>query len=166
MMKNFTKFFLMIALIAMSMTCHSQIFTAAEFVNLTMKDNPELQDGLREKGYAFQSTVGSDMVNNEIYGASNGMTVNVMVPNFKTDEKMLSWQFTGSESLYNNLVRELINTGFKRKDVERRNAGKYEVTTYTKPGITVTFSSDRTSDSNGVYTFSVRYSNAAWYNLN
>ncbi|MDU1905495.1 MAG: hypothetical protein E6772_11995 [Dysgonomonas sp.] len=164
-MRNFTRLFLIVALVAVSITCHSQAFTVSEFVNLTMKDKPALEDGLSGKGYTFQSTVGSDMVSNEVYGASNGMTVTIMVPNFKTDEKMLSWQFSGSESLYNDLVKELTNTGFNKKDVERRSAGKYVATTYTKPGVTVTLSNDKVNNSNGVCTFSVRYSNAAWYNL-
>lgn len=164
-MKNFTKLFLMIALVATSMNCYSQAFTVAEIVNLSTMDKEEVKAALSVKGYNFQSTLESDMVNNEVYGAQNGMTMTIMEPTFQTDEKMLSWQFKGNESLFNELGKDLINSGFSKSDVERRSAGKYVATTYVKPGITVTFSSDKANESNGLYTFSIRYSNAAWYNL-
>lgn len=157
-MKNFTKLFLTIALVSVSIVCKSQVFTATEFINLAYKSQQDIKDIVEDKGYIFSKTQKSDMSENDIYTASNNMSVSMIYPTFEDGQNLLSWEFTNSDGLFNNLNREILADGFKRLEAENRNGSRYTVYTYQKPGITVTLSRDRIDNPNGIYKLSVRYS--------
>jgi len=160
-MRSLAKLFLIISLVAMPVLCSSQVFTALEFTNLAYKNKEDIKQAIESKGYSFYSTEKSDMSENDVFSAVNNMKVSIIFPNFEDGQNMISWEFIDNE-LYNKLGRELVAAGFKKLEVERRNQGKYVVTTYQRPGLTVTLSSDKLISTSGINTLSVRYSSAPW----
>lgn len=162
-MKNFSKLFLVFALIAVSAVCKSQVFTAADFISLAYKSSEGLVNDLNAKGYTYTSTNDIGMSKNEIYTGKDNMTVTVIVPDFEDGQSLFLWEFTGLDNVYRNLQQELVSNGFKRSEQEVRNGSRYVSTTYYKPGLTITLSSDKTSNSKGVYRLSTRYSNPGMY---
>ena len=156
-MKNFTKLFLTIALVSVSIVCKSQVFTATEFINLAYKSQSDLKNVIEDKGYHFSRTDNSDMSENDIFTASNNMSVSVIYPTFEDGQSLLSWEFTNSDGLFNNLNSEILAAGFKKTETENRNGSRYTVYTYQRPGMTVTLSRDKMDNPNGIYRLSVRY---------
>ncbi len=165
-MKIFSKLFLVFALVAISTVSKSQNFTAIEFINLTYKSQDALKSALETKGYTFSSTEKSDLSQNDVYTGQNNTNVSVIIPNFQDGQNLISWEFVGMENVYSNLKRELATDGFKVLEQEVRNGSRYAVTTYQKPGITITLSKDKTEDSRGIYRLSARYSNPGMYQSN
>ncbi|MEN9920012.1 MAG: hypothetical protein RL662_2448 [Bacteroidota bacterium] len=162
-MKNLIKTFIFIACISITGIIQANNFSANDLVTLTLKDQEQLTQVLNSKGYNFDSTEEHGLSKNDIYKNNSGMTFSVIEPTFNSDGKMLVWEFVDSHKTYNALQQDLGANGFKKSHMETRQ--KYVSSTYTKPGVTIILSCDKSLNNQGVYQVSVRYTNAAWYNL-
>lgn len=162
-MKKFSKLLLLFALVTFSGVCKSQTFTANEFINLSYVDSDKLRDAIEKKGYTFSSSETSDMSKNDVYAGGNNSSIYVITPNFESGENLISWEFIGMDDLYKELQNQLKTSGYKQLEHEVRNGARYTVTTYQKPGITVTLSRDKLKSKEGIYRLSVRYTNANPY---
>jgi hypothetical protein len=156
------KLLLIAAFVAVSAVCQSQVFSAHEFVNLTFKDQDALRNAIEAKGYYFAATEHSDLSVNDIYTGRNNMNVSIIKPTFEDGQTLISWEFTGADQIYRSLKEQLRADGYRVLENEVRNRARYIVTTYQKPGVTVTLSCDKLSSPYGIYRLSARYSTAAW----
>lgn len=161
-MKKVVKLFFFIAFIFASAFASAQSFTIAELVDLAPSGKEHFESVVTAKGYSHQDSPASDLSNNFIFTHSGNSKVTLITPSFESDVRMVSWEFNSAASL-NALKSELVANKYKVKNTERRNGGKYVSLFYSRPGIDIILTTDKTVDPNGIYIASVKYTNAAKY---
>lgn len=161
-MKKIVKLFFFIALISVSAFASGQSFSIAELVDLAPNGQEHFESVVTAKGYTHQDNLPSDLSNNLVFTHSGNSKISLITPSFESDVRMVSWEFN-SASVYNSLRSELAANKYKLNNTERRNAGKYLSLFYSRPGIEIILTTDKTVDSNGIYIISVKYTNAAKY---
>lgn len=161
-MRKITKLFFLIVLILISALASAQSFTIAELIDLAPNGKEHFESLVTAKGYNLQTSSVSDLSNDLIYTHSGNSKVTLITPTFESEVRMVSWEFNSSAAL-NPLKSELVANGYKLKNTERRNGGKYISLFYSRPGVDVILTTDKTVDPNGIYIASVKYSNVAKY---
>ena len=162
MRKFITKFFFLIAFISVSALASAQSFTIAELIDLAPKGKEHFGNIAIAKGYNTQTNVDGDLSSDLIYTHPGNAKVTLITPSFESDVRMVSWEFNSATAL-NVLKSELVANWYKLKNTERRNGGKYVSLFYTRPGVDIILTTDKTVDPVGVYIASVKYTNAAKY---
>lgn len=161
-MKTIVKLFFLIAFISVSAFASAQSFTIAELIDLAPNGKEHFESVVTEKGYSHQDSQVSDLSNNFIFTHSGNSKITLITPSFESDVRMVSWEFN-SAAVFNSLKSELAANKYRLNNTERRNGGKYVSLFYSRPGIEVILTTDKTVDPNGVYIASVKYTNAAKY---
>lgn len=161
-MKKVVKLFVFIAFISVSVFASAQSFTVAELVDLAPNGKEHFETIVTAKGYSHQDSQGNDLSNNFIFTHSGNSKITLITPSFDSDVRMISWEFN-SAAVFNSLKSELVANKYRLNNTERRNGGKYVSLFYSRPGIEVILTTDKTVDPNGVYIASVKYTNAAKY---
>ncbi|PXV62980.1 hypothetical protein CLV62_11620 [Dysgonomonas alginatilytica] len=161
-MKKIVKLFFLIAFITASALASAQSFTLAELVDLAPNGDEYFSNIVTAKGYSNHEVGASALSNNYTYTNSENSKITLITPSFDSDVRMVSWEFKTVAS-YNALKSELAASKYKLTNTERRNGGKYVSLFYSRPGIEVILTTDKTVDPNGIYIASVKYTNAAKY---
>jgi hypothetical protein len=162
-MRNIMKYCLLSTFLFVTAICSAQTFTVSELVNLVSEKQEDFKNAVSAKGYTQENIIDNGMSKDYEYSSTSmDSKVSMALPSFDSDVKMISWEFRSS-SVYNALKNELAKENYKLKNTERRSGGKYLSTYYSRPGIDIILTSDRTEDSQGKYIFSVKYTNAAKY---
>lgn len=161
-MKKIVKLFFLIAFISVSALASAQSFTLAELLDLAPNGEGYFSNIVTAKGYTNQEVGASALSNNYTYANSENSRVTLITPSFDSDVRMVSWEFKNAAS-YNTLKSELAASKYKLTNTERRNGGKYVSLFYSRPGIEVILTTDKTVDPSGIYIVSVKYTNAAKY---
>lgn len=163
-MKMIAKLFFLITFISVSAFASAQSFTIAELVDLAPGGTDHFESVVTAKGYNHQDSPASDLSENLIFTHSGNSKITLITPSFASDVRMVSWEFN-SVAAYNSLKKELVANKYKLTNTERRNGGKYVSSYYSRPGIDIILTTDKTVDPNGVYVASVKYTNAAKFIL-
>ncbi len=161
-MRKITKLFFLITFISVSAFASAQSFTIAELIDLAPNGKDHFESVATTKGYNLQDSPASDLSNNLVFAHSGNSKITLVTPSFDSDVRMVSWE-SNSAAVLNSLKAELVANRYKLNNTERRNGGKYVSLFYSRPGIDVILTTDKTVDPNGVYIASVKYTNAAKY---
>lgn len=161
-MKTIVKLFFLITFISVSAFASAQSFTIAELVDLAPGGTDHFESVVTAKGYNHQDSPASGLSENLTFIQSGNNKITLITPSFESDIRMVSWEFN-SAAAFNNLKKELAADKYKLTNTERREGGKYVSLSYSRPGIDVLLTTDKTVDPNGVYIVSVKYTNAAKY---
>lgn len=161
-MKRIAKLFFLITFISVSALASAQSFTLAELVDLAPNGEEHFSNVVKAKGYTHQENGKGGLSNNYTYTHSGNSKITLITPSFDSDVRMVSWEFKTVAS-YNALKSELVASKYKLTNTERRNGGKYVSLFYSRPGIEVILTTDKTVDPNGNYIISVKYTNTAKY---
>ncbi|MBD8348872.1 MULTISPECIES: hypothetical protein [unclassified Dysgonomonas] len=161
-MKRIVKLFFLITFISVSALASAQSFTLAELVDMAPNGEGYFSNIVTAKGYTLQENGASGLSNNYTYTHSGDSKITLITPSFDSDVRMVSWEFKTVAS-YNALKSELAASKYKLTNTERRNGGKYVSLFYSRPGIEVILTTDKTVDPSGIYIISVKYTNAAKY---
>ena len=161
-MRKITKLFFLITLVSVSAFASAQSFTIAELIDLAPKGKENFESVVTAKGYSLQSSSAADLSNDLIYTHSDNSKVTLLIPSFESDLKMISWEFN-SATVLNTLKSELVANKYKLRNTERRNGGKYVSLFYSRPGVEVILTTDKTINPNGIYIASVKYTNTSKY---
>lgn len=159
-MKTIAKLFFLITFISVSAFASAQSFTIAELVDLAPGGTDHFESVVTAKGYNHQDSPTNGLSENLIFTHSGNYKITLITPSFESDVRMVSWEFYSSAA-YNSLKNELVADKYKLTNTERRNGGKYVSLYYSRPGIDIILTTDKTVDPNGVYIASVKYTNAA-----
>lgn len=161
-MKRIAKLFFFITFITVSAAASAQNFTVAELVDLAPNGKEHFSNVVTAKGYTHQESSAGDLSDNYIFTDSNNSKITLITPSFDSGVRMVSWEFKAVAS-YNALKNELVDSKYKLTNTERRNGGKYVSLFYSRPGIEVILTMNKTVDPNGNYIISVKYTNVANY---
>lgn len=160
-MKAYTKLLFVFSLVALSTALNAQSFTISELLELSSRDQQSVNNAASAKGYNYSGATTSDLSMNHIYNYEEKSKLIYIKPNFPSDLALLGWEFY-SPAVYDAMKNDIIYNNYRLVNVEKRNGGRYVSHYYSKPGVDVILTTDKTSPS-GVYRVAVRSLNVDKY---
>lgn len=161
-MKKIIKLSFFILFITVSNLVSAQSFTLAELVDLVPNGNEYFSKVVTAKGYTHKENGKSDLSHNYVYNHSDNSKIMLITPSFNTDLRMVSWEFK-TTSFFKALKDELAMNEYQLTHTEKRDGGKYVSLFYSKPGVEVILTTDKTTAPSGIHTASIKYANASKY---
>lgn len=140
----------------------AQSFSLPELIDLAGKDQDYFNAAVSSKGYNFWGEYAGGLSTNYVYSYNNNSKISFIVPDFASDMKLAAWEFY-SPSIYDMVKRDLVNDRYRLVTRESRLKGKYESLFYSKPGIDIILTVDKTVGRFGSYTVAVRQTNMNKY---
>lgn len=161
-MKNVYKLFFLAVFALMPLICSAQYFSITELVELAQNENGDFERVVTARGFRNPTTLSNGMSKDLVFWDSRNSKICLTTPSFDTTMRIVSWDFT-SLAIFNDLKAELETDGFELSDTERHNGGGYESLFYERPDIEVILTADKTVDSRGIYSVSVKCIDSADY---
>lgn len=156
------KLFVLTAFFAVAGWSSAQSFSLPELIDLAGRDQSYFNTAVSSKGYNFWGEYAGGLSTNYVYSYNGNSKVSYIVPDFASDMKLAAWEFY-SPSIYNMVKKDLANGQYKLVSRESREKGKYESLFYSKPGIDIILTTDKTIGQFGSYIVAVRQTNMAKY---
>lgn len=160
-MKKLKPLFLGI-LLAVASIASAQSFSLPELIDLAGKDQAYFNAAVSSKGYNYWGEYAAGLSTNYVYSYNNNSKISFIIPDFASDMKLAAWEFY-SPSIYNMVKRDVVNDRYKLVNRELRDKGRYESLFYSKPGIDIILTTDKTIGVHGSYIVAVRQTNMKKY---
>lgn len=141
----------------------AQSFSLPELIDLAGKDQAYFNAAVSSKGYNYWGEHAAGLSTNYVYSYNNNSKISYIVPDFASDMKLAAWEFF-SPSIYAMVKRDLVNGRYKLVSRESREKGLYESLFYSKPGVDIILTTDKTVGIYGSYIVAVRQTNMRKYN--
>lgn len=161
-MKSYIKLFFVFIFLAVSAVGSAQSFSVAELLDLSAKDNQSVNTAATAKGYVYAGATGSDLSTNYVFDYGQNAKLYLIAPNFASDIKLLGWVFY-SAAIYDSMKSDILANDYHLVNIESRHKGNYVSRYYSKAGIDIILTFDKTVASAGVYRVAVRSLNMDKY---
>lgn len=150
------------AFLAIASFASAQSFSLPELIDLAGKDQSYFNAAVSSKGYNYWDEYAGGLSTNYVYSYNSNSKISFIVPDFASDMKLAAWEFY-SPSIYDMVKRDLVNDRYRLVTKESREKGKYVSLFYSKPGIDIILTIDKTVGQFGSYIVAVRQTNMSKY---